>query len=108
MDDRQIRFAIEQNDDGIVLDAFGLGNTSETLSGTIRDAIDGGIPIVITSRTHAGSLAAVYGNGGGETLNGYGALSGEDSPAHKARIKLLLALEQMTSMSELKTIFGSW
>lgn len=108
MDDRQIRSAIEHGDDGVVLDAFGLGNTSETLSIAVRDAIRSGIPVVITSRTHAGTLAAVYGNGGGETLQQYGALSGDDLPAHKARIKLLLALEETTDMDELQDLFGSW
>lgn len=108
MDDRQIRSAIEHGDDGIVLDAFGLGNTSETLSTAVRDAISSGVPVVITSRTHAGTLAAVYGNGGGETLQKYGALSGDDLPAHKARIKLLLALKETTSLNELQDLFGSW
>lgn len=108
MDDRQIRFAIEQGDDGLVLDAFGLGNTSETLSDAVRDAIDSGIPVVVTSRTNAGTLNAIYGNGGGETLQGHGAISGDDLPAHKARIKLLLALEATNSMTELRECFGSW
>ncbi|MFC7009536.1 hypothetical protein [Halalkalicoccus salilacus] len=53
-------------------------------------------------------LAAVYRNGGGETLQQYGALSGDDIPAHKARIKLLLALEEITTMNELHDLFGSW
>jgi L-asparaginase len=84
MDDRQIQFAIEQGDDGIVLDGFGLGNTSETLSNAVRDATDSRIPVVVTSRSHAGTLNAIYGNGGGETLQGHGAISGDDLPAHKA------------------------
>lgn len=108
MDDRQIRFAIERGDDGIVLDGFGLGNTSETLSDAVAEAIDGGIPVVVTSRTHAGTLSAVYGNGGGQTLKNHGAISGDDLLAHKARIKLLLALEATGSMTELRECFGSW
>lgn len=108
MDDRQIRFAIERGDDGIVLEGFGLGNTSETLSDAVRDAIESGIPVVVTSRSHAGPLGAVYGNGGGETLKQHGAISGDDLPAHKARIKLLLTLETTTEMSEIREYFGSW
>lgn len=108
MDDRQIRFAIEQGDDGLILDGFGLGNTSETLSDAVRDAVDSSIPVAVTSRTHAGTLNAIYGNGGGQTLKDHGALSGEDLPAHKARIKLLLALEATNSMTELREYFGSW
>lgn len=108
MDDRQIRFAIEQGDDGIVLEGFGLGNTSETLSDAVRDAIESGIPVVVTSRSHAGTLAPIYGNGGGETLQRHGAISGDDLPAHKARTKLLLALEETDDMDELREIFGPW
>lgn len=108
MDDRQIQFAIDQGDDGLVLDGFGLGNTSETLSDAVQNAIDNGVPVVVTSRTHAGTLNAIYGNGGGQTLQDHGALSGEDFPAHKARIKLLLALEATSSMTELREYFGSW
>lgn len=108
MDDRQIRFAIEQGDDGLVLDAFGLGNTSEILSDAVQDAIESGLPVVVTSRTHAGTLNAIYGNGGGQTLKDHGAISGGDLPAHKARIKLLLALEATNSMTELRDCFSSW
>uniref|UniRef100_UPI0025E42C1D asparaginase n=1 Tax=Natronococcus sp. TaxID=35747 RepID=UPI0025E42C1D len=108
MSDRQLRFAIEEDAGGIVLDGFGLGNTSETLSDAVRDAIDSGIPVVVTSRSHAGPLSAIYGNGGGETLQGYGAISGDDLPAHKARIKLLLALEAYDDPERIRGCFGGW
>lgn len=108
MDDHQIQFAIEQGDDGIVLNGFGLGNTSETLSDAVQDAIHSGIPVVVTSRSQAGTLNAIYGNGGGKTLQGHGAISGDDLPAHKARIKLLLALETTDNMAELREYFESW
>lgn len=108
MSDRQLRFAIEEGVDGIVLEGFGLGNTSETLSDAVRDAIDAGIPVVVTSRSHAGPLGAIYGNGGGETLRNHGAISGDDLPAHKARIKLLLALESGDGVAGVRECFGSW
>ncbi|ELY57197.1 asparaginase [Natronococcus amylolyticus DSM 10524] len=108
MSDRQLRFAIEEDADGIVLDGFGLGNTSETLSDAVRDAIESGIPVVVTSRSHAGPLAAIYGNGGGETLRDHGAISGDDLPAHKARIKLLLALEASDDPERVRSCFGDW
>ncbi|WP_083898845.1 asparaginase [Natronococcus jeotgali] len=108
MSDRQLRFAIEEGDDGIVLNGFGLGNTNETLSHAVRDAIDGGIPVVVTSRSHAGPLSAIYGNGGGETLRSHGAISGDDLPAHKARIKLLLALEAYDDLERIQNCFGEW
>lgn len=108
MDNRQIQFAIEQGDDGLILDGFGLGNTSKNLSDAVRDALDSGIPVVVTSRTHAGTLSAIYGDGGGQTLQEHGAISGDDLPAHKARVKLLLALEATDSMTELRECFGSW
>lgn len=107
MDDRQIRFAIE-HDDGIVLNASGLGNTNPTQSDAVQDAIQSGIPVVVTSRSHAGTLSAVYDDGGGAELQEYGAISGDDLPAHKARIKLLLALEVADGVDEVREYFSSW
>lgn len=108
IDDRQIRFAIEEGDDGMVLEATGLGNTNNAQSNAVRDAIESEIPVVVTSRTHSGPVAPIYGNGGGATLQQHGALSGDDLPDHKARIKLMLALEETDNMNELRDIFGPW
>jgi len=49
--------------------------------------------VVVTSRCHAGSVAAVYGSaGGGRSLADAGASFAGDLPAQKARIALLVTL----------------
>lgn len=92
--------AIEGGCDGLVIEATGLGNTPEAVAESVADAIDSDVPVVITSRCHAGGVAAVYGGGGGYTLERHGAVMAGDLSASKARIKLLTALESDTPVGE--------
>lgn len=90
---RQVDTAVEQGVDGIVIEGTGLGNTTSALGNAIEGAVEEGIPVVVASRCHAGSTAPVYGtDGGGQTLVDNGAVHAGDLPAHKARLKLMLAL----------------
>lgn len=98
VDARQIRYALDAGVDGIVVEGTGLGNTTAALGDAIGEAIDAGIPVVITSRSQGGSVAAVYGTpGGGKTLESHGVISGNDLPTHKARIKLALLIDSHSS-----------
>jgi L-asparaginase len=93
VDGAQVRRAVEADVDGLVLAGTGLGNATGALGDAVGDAIAAGVPVVVTSRCHAGSTGAVYGTaGGGVTLAEHGAIPGEDLPAWKARVKLALAL----------------
>ncbi len=93
IDSQQVDTAVEQDVDGIVIDGTGLGNTTSALGNAIKDAVKEGIPVVVASRCHGGSTAPVYGtDGGGQTLVDNGAVHAGDLPAHKARLKLVLAL----------------
>lgn len=90
---QQVDTAVEQGVDGIVIEGTGLGNTTSALGNAIKEAVEEGIPVVVTSRCHAGATAPVYGtDGGGQTLVDNGAVQAGDLPAHKARLKLALAL----------------
>ena len=92
---QQLREAIERGVDGVVVEGTGLGNTTGALGDAIGDSIEAGVPVVITSRCRGGSVAPVYGTpGGGETLRSHGVIAGGDLPAHKARLKLLLLIEE--------------
>ncbi|MFC4359311.1 asparaginase [Halobium salinum] len=84
--------AVDDGAGGIVLQATGLGNTTTALGRAVeRTAPD--LPVVVASRSAAGRTVPVYGSvGGGEKLREYGALFAGDLPAHKARLKLQLAL----------------
>lgn len=105
VDGHQIDCALEDNADGIVVEATGLGNTTGAISDAVATGVDH-IPVVVTSRCVAGATAPVYGGpGGGESLREHGAIFGGDLPAHKARIKLLLALEETSDETEIREYF---
>jgi len=90
---RQIEAAVEQGVDGIVVEGTGLGNTTSGLGRAVADVVADGMPVVVASRCHAGATAPVYGtDGGGRTLVDNGAVQAGDLSAHKARLKLALAL----------------
>jgi L-asparaginase len=101
---QQVNDALEADVDGIVVEGTGLGNTTSTLGETIGEALEAGVPVVITSRCQGGAVAPVYGTpGGGETLRSHGVIGGGDLPAHKARLKLMLLIEEF-GMEDLTTL----
>ena len=109
VDETMIETCLNQNVDGIVLEGTGLGNTTASLGNAVSRAVSQGVPVVVTSRCPAGSTVAVYGSeGGGQTLVEAGAIHGDDLPAHKARVKLLLALEADKSAGALDSYFRSY
>lgn len=86
--------AVERGADGLVVEGTGLGNVTAGVGAAIERAIDGGVPIVVASRCLAGRTSPVYGGeGGGRTLHDHGAILAGDLPAHKARLRLALALD---------------
>ena len=56
-------------------------------------ALDRGLPVVLTTRCHEGAVSGVYGTEGGRQLRESGTLLAGDRPSSKARAKLMLALE---------------
>jgi L-asparaginase len=94
-DAQQLNDALEAGVDGIVIEGTGLGNTTSALGDAIGEALEAGVPVAITSRCQGGAVAPVYGTpGGGETLRSHGVIDGGDLPAHKARLKLMLLIEE--------------
>ena len=95
VDAQQMNDALETGVDGIVVEGTGLGNTTSALGDAIGDALEANVPVVVTSRCRGGRVAPVYGTpGGGETLRSHGVIGGGDLPPHKARLKLLLLIEE--------------
>ena len=102
-----LEWAVVRGDDGVVLEATGLGNTTAAVGDAVGAAIDEGVPVVVTSRSVAGPVAPVYGTpGGGQTLRDHGAIFADDLPAHKARLKLLVALGETSDLGELREPFA--
>jgi L-asparaginase len=77
---------------GIVLECFGLGNANLAVVEATRRVVQQGVVVVVVSRCPAGSVAPVYGNGGGCDLEAAGAIFGGDLSGQKARVLLMAAL----------------
>ena len=75
----------------------------------IKEAIAKGVPVVITSRVPNGRVLPNYGfEGGGKTLVEAGAVMGDDLSPQKARILLMLLLQNATmGQRELQAAFSA-
>jgi len=91
-DARFIDCAAATGAQGIVLEALGRGNATETVLEGVRRAIASRIPVVVTSRCPQGLVAPIYGGGGGVGLARAGALFGAGLSGAKARILMSVLL----------------
>ena len=93
MDGRLVDAAVEAGPDGLVIEATGAGNTSASLLDAARRAIDGGIPVVLTTRCPSGEATAAYAfPGGGATWVNAGAMLSGHLGGPKARVALALGI----------------
>ena len=99
--------ALERGADGLVVEGTGLGNATAELADAVRDAIDSGVPVVVTSRCLEGRVVPVYGGeGGGERLREYGVIFAGDLSAQQARLRLALALEASDDEDAIREAFS--
>ncbi len=107
-DGRLIRGLLKEGAvDGLVIDAAGAGNIATPLFEAVREAREQGIAVVITSRTHAGRVLALYaGGGGGTTLHEIGCVLADNLSAQKARVLLIAALTRTRDPAELRSYLG--
>ena len=93
MDSKFIDYAISLGYQGIVIEALGRGNVPPTRVPGIENALNKGIPVVLTSRCYEGRVCDSYGYlGGGKQLKNLGVIFAENLPSQKARIKLIVLL----------------
>lgn len=105
-DDRLLRASLESGARGLVIEGTGAGNVPPLTVPGIQAAIKAGLPVVITSRCGAGSVAPLYGyEGGGEQLQRLGCIMGGDLVGQKARILLMVALAAGLSDLALRSLF---
>ena len=72
---------------GLVIEGFGVGDTTPAMAQAIKDGLARGIPIAITSRCAAGAARPVYGGaGGGHELAQAGALFAHTLSGVKLRL----------------------
>lgn len=78
---------------GLVVEAMGSGNVGTELGAALGEALDKGIPVVISTRVPRGEVSGVYGGaGGGATLAAKGAIGSTYFRAGQARVLLAIAI----------------
>lgn len=101
-----VRAAAKAGAIGIVVQALGWGNVNIEMYEAIRDVINDGVFVVISTRVQNGRVRPIYGfTGGGKTLKEIGAVFGDNLSPQKARILLMLALQSKSSQEEIQKLF---
>ncbi|MGH7246955.1 MAG: asparaginase, partial [Pseudomonadota bacterium] len=77
---------------GIVIAGFGGGRVPREWIAQLKAALARGVAIVLASRTGAGAIDDPYGYGGAHYLRSIGLIAAHEIAAHKARLKLMVAL----------------
>jgi L-asparaginase len=103
-----VKAAVDQGAKGIVIEGLGSGNVNAPMFDAIEKAIAKGVAVVITSRVPNGRVLPNYGfAGGGKTLVDAGAVLGDDLSPQKARILLMLLLQDgVKEQKELQSAFS--
>jgi len=101
-----MRTAVSLGAQGIVVQALGFGNVNAAMFKAIKETIAQGVPVVISTRVPNGRVQPAYGfDGGGSTLKAAGAVFADNLSPHKARILLMLSLQNTVSSRQLQAIF---
>ncbi|GMB07850.1 asparaginase [Thermolongibacillus altinsuensis] len=106
MDDAIFHAVRTLKPDGVVIEALGQGNLPPKAAKGVKTLLDDGIPVVLVSRCFNGIVQDIYGyEGGGKQLKEMGVIFSNGLNGQKARIKLLVALEQTNDFEQLQQIF---
>ena len=90
---------------GLVIAGFGSGRVPLKWVPELEAAVKNNLAVILASRTGAGAVDDPYGYGGAHYLKNAGLISAHEMPAHKARIKLMLALGNDITGARLKAFF---
>jgi L-asparaginase len=108
-DDGQLLATIAGQVDGLIVAAFGVGHVPASWVATLAEAA-GRIPVVLASRTGAGSvLTHTYGFAGSESdLLARGLISARSLDPYKARILLSLLLASKADRADVEDAFARY
>ncbi|SEH81803.1 asparaginase [Halobacillus karajensis] len=107
MDGSLIDAVRESQVDGLIIEALGQGNLPPETVDALKRTLDDSIPIVLVSRCYQGIVQDTYGYpGGGRELKEMGIVFANGLTGPKARIKLMVALEMTSNLTELEHIFS--
>jgi len=99
--------AIDRGVRGLVIEGFGRGNGPAALAASIRQAVERGVVVVVTSRCPVGRVEPIYGfGGGGRDLVDAGALFAGDLKGPKIRILLMVLLSDPKTGDRIREILG--
>ncbi|TRM13283.1 asparaginase [Lentibacillus cibarius] len=103
----QILDAVKQAaPDGLVIEGLGEGNLPKDTITSLKQFINHDIPVILVSRCYQGVVQPTYGyEGGGRELKKLGIIFANSLTGPKARLKLLIALEQTVEMKRLRKMF---
>ncbi|MFN4902940.1 MAG: asparaginase [Ignavibacteria bacterium] len=106
MDAMLITCALEHGAKGLVIEAFGVGNVPPSVFYALKDAVQSGIPIVLTSRCPVGRIEHIYAyEGAGKHLYDAGIIFADYLNGQKARIKLIAALGAGYDIDRIRAAF---
>lgn len=106
MDPLWLQFLLDQPIDGLVIEAFGLGNLPPAILPTLKQILAKGVPIVLVSRCYNGQVQDVYDyEGGGRQLKELGIIFSNGLNGQKARLKLIVTLQQTRDFQQLQHLF---
>lgn len=93
--------------DGVVLEGLGQGNVPPDVAIGIQKLLDAKIPVILVSRCFNGIAEGIYGyEGGGKSLENMGVIFANGINGQKARLKLLIGLNQEETPIDLKEFFN--
>ncbi|WP_099158380.1 asparaginase [Virgibacillus ndiopensis] len=106
MDEQIINAIYQVKPDGLVIEGLGQGNLPKSTVEPIQEMIQADIPVILVSRCYQGIVQPTYGyEGGGKQLKDIGVIFANGLTGPKARLKLLISLEQTTNVESLTKIF---
>lgn len=102
-----VQAAVAAGAQGIVIQGLGAGNVNKPLYQAIKQALAAGVTVVIASRVPEGRVMPNYAYvGGGQSLVTAGVLLAGDLSPPKARILLLLALQDSPDKGQVAAVFN--
>jgi L-asparaginase len=106
MDAMLITCALEHGAKGLVIEAFGVGNVPPSVFYALKETVQSGIPIVLTSRCPVGRIEHIYAyEGAGKHLYDAGIIFADYLNGQKARIKLIAALGAGYDIDRIRAAF---
>jgi L-asparaginase len=105
-DGKLLRAAVAAGAKGVVIQALGLGGVNVPVYEAVKEAIDRGVVVVISTRVPNGRVLPIYGSvGGGKSLKDAGAVFADNLSPQKARILLMLALQSTSNAADVQALF---